>query len=145
MFVMGCSGGGIPGLYPVRGVVKYQGKPVDGATVSFVSTGEGRPATAVTKPDGSYELYTLDSPGALPGSYSVIINKLDAGPEVAPADLGFDPVTGEDLSMKQSADNANKKAPKPKQLVPAKYAAQSTTPLKVEVKDSSNTIDLTLE
>jgi len=145
LLLAGCGGGGIAGLYPVTGTVTYQGKAVDGATVSFLNESEGRPATAITKSDGTYELFTLDSSGALPGSYRVVVSKTEAGPEVAPDDLGFDPVTGADLSMEQSAANAGKRPTKPKDLIPAKYSSPTSTPLTVEVKNSNNVIDLKLE
>ncbi len=141
----GCSGGGIAGLYPVSGTVTYLGKPVEGATVSFINKGEGRPATAVTKVDGSYQLYTLDSKGALPGSYSVLVSKFEALSEEPNKDPGFDPVTGQDLSMEQSAANAGKRQAKAKELIPAKYGSQQTTPLTFDVQDSKNVFDLKLE
>ncbi len=140
----GC-GGGITGLYPVTGTVTYQGKPVAEATISFINEGEGRPATAISKTDGTYQLFTVDSAGALPGKYRVVVSKTEAGPEVAPDDLGFDPVTGQDLSMEQSAANAGKRSTKPKELVPPKYSNPTSTPLMVDVKNTDNVIDLKLE
>jgi hypothetical protein len=141
----GCGSGGIAGVYPVTGTVTYQGKAVEGATVSFLNESEGRPATAITTAEGVYELFTLDSSGALPGNYRVVVTKTEAGPEVAPDDLGFDPVTGADLSMEQSAANAGKRPAKIKDLIPSKYSSPTSTPLSVEVKNSNNVIDLKLE
>lgn len=141
----GCSGGGIAGLYPVSGTVSLKGQPIGDATISFISKDGTRPATAVSKADGSYELYTLDSPGALPGMYNVVVTKMDAPPESANQDLGMSP-TGEDLSMEQAATNVRKPMRKPKELVPSKYANPATTPLNFEVKSSGkNVIDLKLE
>lgn len=143
--LLGCSGGGLEGLYPVTGIVTYQGAPVDGATITFVGEGDARPATAVSKPDGTYELYTLGTLGAAPGKYSVAVAKTEALPESANADLGFS-ASGEDLSMEQAARDVDKPLPAPKELLPAKYNNPGSTPLKFDVKDSgSNVIDLKLE
>ncbi len=140
----GCSGGGLTGLYPVRGTVTLNGKPLEGATITFVGKGDLRPATAISGSDGKYELFTLDSPGAQPGSYSVVVQKMEAPAEASTADAGFD-AQGRDLSMVQAAANVGKGAGKSKDLVPPKYLNPETTPLNFEVKNSSNTIELKLE
>lgn len=141
----GCSGGGLAGLYPVSGTVTYQGQPVEGASISFIGKGETRPATAVSKKDGTYELYTLDSRGAFPGRYSVVVTKTEAPPESANKDLGMNPA-GVDLSMDQAAANVGKPIPKPKELLPVKYASPATTTLDFEVKNTGNNVfDLKLE
>jgi hypothetical protein len=140
----GCGSSGLAGLYPVKGKITQGGKPLDNATISFISQTDGRPATAVSKSDGSYELYTLDSPGAFPGSYSVVVMKMDISPESSNADAGFD-ASGQDLSMVEAASNAGKQSYKAKQLIPAKYGRPDSTPLKFEVKNTSNVIDLMIE
>ena len=143
--IAGCSDVGIPGLYPVGGRVTYEGKPVNGATISFVGRGTERPATAISKGDGTYDLYTLDSRGAMPGNYNVVVTKIEAPPDWANKVSGFD-AAGKDLSMEQSAANVGKPIPQSKQILPAKYGNQSTTPLIFEVKNSvENVIDLKLE
>ena len=143
--IAGCADGGIPGLYLVSGRVTYEGKPVDGATISFVGRGTERPATAISKADGTYDLHTLDSRGALPGNYNVVVTKMEAPPDLANKVAGFD-ADGKDLSMEQSAANVGKPIPQIKQLLPAKYGSQTTTPLIFEVKNSGkNVIDLNLE
>lgn len=141
----GCADGGMPGLYPVTGKLTYEGEPVDGATISFVGRGTERPATAISKSDGTYDLFMLDSRGAMPGNYNVVVTKMEAPPESANKVAGFD-ADGKDLSMEQSAANVGKPIPQAKQLLPAKYGNQSTTPLIFEVKNSEkNVIDLKLE
>jgi hypothetical protein len=127
----GCSGQG--GLVPVSGKVTYKGQPVAGATVLFMGDENTRPATAITGPDGHYGLMTLDSNGAMPGVYAVVVSKTD------------EPPSGEPPSMEEAAKLANRPPPPPKQLLPAKYADAVKTPLKHEVKKGqSNTFDLTL-
>jgi hypothetical protein len=128
----GCSSStGIDGTVPVKGKVTYKGQPVDGASVAFVGDSEKqRPAGAITAADGTYELKTGDSSGALPGAYSVLVTKSEAA------------AVGE-MSMEDAAKQGMPAAPK--QLLPAKYADPLQTPLKFEVKAGPNTIDLPLE
>src|SRR6266576_391459 len=79
-FTLGCGPSNPLGTSPVSGKVTYNGKPIEGATVSFIPDGDGRPATAITGPDGSYSLTTLNWPGAVPGQYTVILRKTDHVP-----------------------------------------------------------------
>lgn len=70
----GCGGG--PAA--VSGVVTLDGKPVEGATVSFSPEGAGTVggSTGKTGPDGRYTLRTVtaDKPGAAPGKHKVTIS-----------------------------------------------------------------------
>ena len=133
-FSAGCSSGNALGTVPVSGKVTYKGQPVEGATVTFQGEGDARPATAITAADGTYHLTTLDSPGAIPGTYTVLVEKIET-----PAELN------KLVSMEDAAKNAAKPLPQPKKLLPAKYADAAKTPLKHEVKKGqSNTFDLTL-
>lgn len=143
--VGGCSRGGLPGLQPVTGTVTYQGKPVDGALISFVSEGQTRAATAVSQADGSFELYTLETPGAEPGKYIVVVTKVETPAGSNEPDPGFNE-QGVDLSMLQAAQSAGKPQPKPAELLPVKYSNPETSPLRFEVKDASgNVCELKLE
>ena len=127
----GCSRSS--GLAPVTGKVTYKGQPVPGATIVFMGDENTRPATAVSGADGSYSLMTLDAKGAMPGSYSVVVTKTDAPP------------AGEPPSMEDAAKLANRPPPAPKELLPAKYADATKSPLKFEVKaGQSNKLDLPL-
>ena len=54
----GCSGTRRPPTYPVTGTVIMQGKPVAGAAITFVPTGEGEAASAITDSAGKYALST---------------------------------------------------------------------------------------
>jgi cell division septation protein DedD len=130
--VSGCSRNS--GLVPVSGKVTYQGQPVPGATVLFMGDANSRPATAISGPDGSYSLRTLDSKGALPGQYTAVVSKTE---------LSSDP--GEPPSMEEAAKAANRPPPPPKKLLPAKYADAAKSPLKFEVKKGqTNSFDLQL-
>jgi hypothetical protein len=132
--VAGCGGGGVSGTSPVRGKVTYNGEAVEGATISFYSEAEGvRPAVAVSASDGTYELKTLDTAGAMPGKYVVLVAKTETPPELM-----------KEVSMDEAAANAGKPLPQPKELLPPKYGDAAQTPFKVEVKSGANTIDLAL-
>jgi hypothetical protein len=120
----GCSNGN--GFVSVSGKVTYKGQPVPRATVVFIGDETTRPATAITGSDGSYSLMTLDSKGAMPGKYSVVVTKTDAPPE-----------QGEPPSMEEAAKLANRPPPAVKQLLPVKYGDATRTPLQCEVKPGS--------
>jgi len=129
----GCQRGSVSGTVPVRGKVTYRGQPVGGATVMFLGGPESRPAVAVTDASGEYHLQTLDSDGALPGQYTVLVTKTDA----PPAD-------DRPVSMDEAAKNRGQPI-QPKQLLPAKYADPAKSPLKIEViAGQANVADLSL-
>ena|SRR5438067_10115185 len=131
---LGCGQHNPLGTVPVSGKVTYNGQPVEGATVSFIPDGDGRPATAITGPDGAYTLTTLNWQGAVPGQYTVVVRKTD----IAPAST-------QPVSMEEALKLNNKPPPPPKELLPAKYSDATKSPLKVEVKKGQkNAIDLPL-
>src|SRR5438477_4354898 len=107
----GCWQGNSLGTVPVSGKVTYKDQPVEGATVSFIPDGDGRPATAITGPDGAYTLTTLNWQGAVPGQYTVVVRKTD----IAPAST-------QPVSMEEALKLNNKPPPPPKELLPVKYA-----------------------
>src|SRR5262245_32621080 len=74
----GCAPRNSLGTVAVTGKVIHKGQPVEGATISFIPDGDGRPATAISGAGGAYSLFTLDSSGALPGSYTVVVRKMEA-------------------------------------------------------------------
>ena len=134
LFLAGCGSGSVSGTSPVKGKVTYNGQPVEGATISFYSEAEGvRPAVAISGSDGTYELKTLDTTGAMPGKYVVLVAKTEIPPELM-----------KEVSMDEAAANAGKPLPQPKELLPAKYLDAAQTPFKFEVKPGDNTIDLAL-
>lgn len=116
----------------VTGVVTYQNKPVEGATVTF-NPGTGstaRAAFGVTDSNGKYSLTTYESnDGAIPGKYFVTVAK-KVGPE-RPAD----PAREEDYVPPE--DMPKQPVAAPVSVLPAKYAAPTTSGLTADVTDKS--------
>jgi len=80
--VAGCGEG--PRLVPVSGIATLDGKPIEGATLSFMPTSgnvTSTPGTDVTGPDGNFSMTYSGRAGLAPGKYKVLISKSE---EVAP-------------------------------------------------------------
>jgi hypothetical protein len=140
----GC-GDGYPARVPVSGSVTFQGKPLAGANITFLSTAsDGKSASGKTDDNGNYQLSSYAThDGAIPGDYIVTVAVLDmttANLDVATAeDLGADYTA----MMNAAASNRPKTQPGG---VPAKYADASQTDLKQSVSAGGpNVIDLKLE
>ena len=75
--LVGCGDSG-PKLAPVSGIVTLNGKPLEGAVVTFepdASVKDGIPANDVTGPDGNYRAFTKGRVGVMPGKYHVVVTK----------------------------------------------------------------------
>jgi len=110
---------------PVKGVVTYEGKPLEtGEIVFFPETGE-QIAHGKIQPDGSFELTTYEEgDGAFPGTHTVtIISERD-----------MEGVSAEDpeASLEPS-------------YIPVKYNMQKTSGLTAVVKEGDNEIKFDLE
>lgn len=82
----GCSGGK---RSPVAGKVTFQGKTVNGGSLTFTPQGEGKPATATIQSDGTFNAgSTEEGDGAAPGTYRVTYSapviELPEGKELRP-------------------------------------------------------------
>lgn len=128
--VVGCGGGG-SGTASVSGHVKYKGKPVPKANVSFTpAEGTSRAATGLTDDNGYYKLGTFSSnDGALPGKYRVAI--IARGPDRAPKPGE----TGSGMPGEMMPGDP---------AIPVKYFAPDSSGLTFEVKKGSNTADFEL-
>lgn len=129
--LVGCNSKSVTGTVPVAGKVTYKGAPVEGAIITFVPEGSGRPATATTVAGGVFSLTTVDASGAMPGKYKVIVDKVDYG-------------AGATLSMEAAASGIGAEGNATRAL-PAKYAEAASTPLAIEVPSGGKKdIDLAL-
>jgi hypothetical protein len=142
----GCSGEGArsaPDRIPVSGIVMYKNAPVEGALVTFYNDKAPRNATGTTGKDGKFTLTMIDpNDGAVAGTNLITISREDS--PAAPA-VSNTPPSPADLA-KQMSDTkiGDPKAKKASTSLPAKYASQTTTPLKEEVSASNNQFTLQL-
>lgn len=83
LLALACAGCGASNakLHPVAGMVTYEGKAVEGATVLFIPPG-GAPSMGETDASGKYTLITRGKPGAPEGTYDVTISKKRGGTQV---------------------------------------------------------------
>ncbi len=127
-----------PMLYPVRGRVTVDGKPLAKAIVAFLPefSDGGTHSVAETKPDGTYELAYMGRPGVGRGGYRVVVSYI-VGPNGKVADLkAHSPV---DTAM---APELNKG----KELLPPRYSDFSKTELGATVLPAGPfTFDFNLE
>ena len=134
IFLLGCSSqpDDRPARVPVRGVVKYKGKPVEKANVVFSPIAAGQPgAGAITDANGEFTLKTFeDADGAVPGKYQVGVSR---------ATIDFSQVEEvvEDPDMPPEDYNPFGPPPKTIQELPKKYLSAPTSGLTYEVKDGS--------
>ncbi len=130
----GCSrGNGFPPPVPVSGSVSYQGKPVDGASITFLAgDGGGRSASGTTDSQGAFQLTTFStSDGALPGDYTVTIAKMESK-------IGGDMDASNpdaDYNQMMAAAGSNNLAKLQKAILPEKYADATKSGLKRSVVD----------
>ena len=122
LFVL--SGCGKSKLHPVKGIVTLNGKPLEKATVLFISEeADGRDVFALTDAEGKFELSThTPKDGAMAGSYKIVIqySEPDEGPLLTfatPAD-----------AQKASADKPPKEP-----ILPSIYTDPGQTILKQQV------------
>lgn len=154
----GCGGGGDvkvkhPDCSSAAGVVTYNDKPVEGARVMLISADtkkNGWGCTGNTDAGGKFEITTSFAPstqvkGIPPGDYSVLVTKIE---KLTTAEMEAAKKEGEENQKKiaAGADPASLTNPgAPKNLVPAKYADEFKSDLKVKVEKAGNTnIDLKL-
>jgi len=120
-----------------------QGKPVAGAAVTFVPTGEGgEAASAITDSDGKYALTTWRAgDGARPGEYRVKVSKQEQQ-TVDPSKM----VKNLSIEEEQKIYVENKKPPPPaKSLIPTKYQDDQTSGLVHKVEAKPTTFDIKIE
>lgn len=139
---VGCGGADKP--VPVKGVVMMNGQPISGAAVQFVVIGTGgRPASAETKEDGSYQM-TTNTPGdgALPGEYRVLISWEPPPPPVFRS--GEEGPSRQDMQRALDQHQAKLKKAGKGVTVPAIYSDPGKTPLTVKVPAPGGRADFTL-
>ncbi|MER3415419.1 MAG: hypothetical protein C4297_04290 [Gemmataceae bacterium] len=138
----GC-GGGASGAKPapVKGRILLDGKPLEGATVTFIpESGKGQPASGRTDSQGQFVLTTHNTgDGAVPGSYKVTVRKelaIAGGEALDPSKPG-----PQYFEMMKKAGEQAKGA---KSEVHPNYADPNKTPLKYTVPASGLDVEIKL-
>jgi len=132
VFLAAGCGDGKKKLAKVSGVVKLDGKALDGASVVFHPADGGRPSTGTTGADGHFTLTTYNSgDGAQIGEHKVVITKPNQPDVVAPPpnDPKAMAEAMKDFEARRKAE-AGKAKPS---IVPASYGDLQKTPLKAVV------------
>lgn len=165
---VGCGGESNPPTQPVTGVVKLDGKAIEGAQITFTpdpSNPENRAAAGVTDAEGRYSLTSFVSgDGAMAGKYNIIVTKYDtpdggANPYGDGGGVSIDENLSEeeqqeafDKAYAAGADDMAKSMKAgarqtPKNELPEKYAAITTSGLTYTVTEGDNeyNIDLTMK
>lgn len=118
----GCAGNDGPEIATVSGTILADGKPLDGASITFVPK-DGRPSVATSDAEGHYKLsYTNDKQGAVVGPHTVRVT------------------TARDAS---GGEGDQPLVPARKELLPAHYNTNSD--LTAEVKSGDNIINFELQ
>ena len=123
--LMGCSGRPYEGevRIPLSGKVTYDGKPIDGGTISFLPADESKRVSGGPLIQGAYSV--PEEKGANPGSYRV--------------EVRWPQPTGKKYKDPDTLETFNEQ----KESMPARYNTQSE--LKVEVSATQNTFDFDLK
>jgi hypothetical protein len=124
VFALGCTGKPPATGKPVKGTVTYSGSPVEGASVSFISStvsGYGS-----TDTEGHFTLRTGQGEGLPVGDYQVTVTKTELPP------------TGKVATSDQDYVPPDPDAPPAvaKDLLPAKYQTTASSDLKASVTAS---------
>ncbi|SRR6056297_2787824 len=120
---VGCGGSNFANPIPVQGTVSYQGKPVEGAKVTFLSRTGGRSASGTTDGTGAYALTTFNTDdGALADEYTVTIAKYDSAETGESIDLDNGEMGDDYAAMMDSAASGGAAINKEDSQLPAQYA-----------------------
>lgn len=141
---VGCGGGAEKAasrlaVYPVSGTLKFKGRPIAGADITFVCAEKDKSAFGRTDDQGNFQLTTYSgNDGAVDGKHVVVVSKPDVGPVVKgldPEDPAYDPIA---LSRMPP--------PRPKTSeFPARYTDVKKSDLIAVVTPDANNTALVLE
>lgn len=149
--------------YPVSGVVKLDGDPVAGASVTFYSE-DGRSYSGGTDASGAFKLNAGEKAGIPAGTYKVMVTKIaslvESGESAKPGESDYIKAIekqkkenekskgavmskgGSKMMMPTGPGSAG--APPPKSELPSLYASVATTPLSFTVPLPANSVSLDL-
>jgi hypothetical protein len=129
---------------PASGTVTYQGKPVDGALVTFL--GEGNVlGSGTTDAAGKYTISTLGKPGAVPGKNAVAITKQTGATGAPQAATGpATPPSPEEIQKMAGTMKKSMVGSKVENLLPVKYANPGESGFTADVQPGKSTFDFAL-
>lgn len=135
----GCGGS----LVKTEGVVKLDGSPVEGATVTFASEDGSKSYTGFTDSAGKFVLQSGDKVGAASGQYKVTVvktPKVSGLENVKPGDPAYFKQMEKDVPKGHPGYGTplrtGPSTPKVNSELPAIYALTTTTPLTATVPSS---------
>jgi hypothetical protein len=130
----GCYGGGLDGLYQVKGQVTLDDKPIEGANVFFApvkKTTKSRAAAGLTDSKGNFRLTTLKTnDGIYPGTYRIHLSKSELAEEAK--------ILTEEERQKKYTNKNGIYSPPYTQAIPAKYTNPETSGFNYIVKAGKN-------
>lgn len=139
--VFSCGCGDDLGRVPAGGVITFQGRPVENATVTFLAQSEGGvTGEARTGADGKFSVSSAGEKGIPPGTYGVAIVKIEGE--------GFEVEGGTPEEQQKAMMEMMMKGPSPakqKNAIPEKYGKHSSSGLKAEVSDNSEKNQFTFD
>jgi hypothetical protein len=141
-----CAGCGHPeGFYPVSGKVLYRGEPASGAAVYFHSRGPAVPdvevPSGVVEPDGTFRIASGEVPGALAGSYDVLIEWRDPSASRVPVTPVSDRGRAKGRGKAAPAGPRGRlEAHRPPDRLKGRYFNPDRPLLTAEVKPGTNTL-----
>lgn len=152
LLLSGCGSG----LSKVEGVVKLDGAPVEGATVTFAAGEGGKTYTGLTDAQGNFSLIGSDGkPGALPGDYKITVVKTKGfageGKDMSPGSDDYKKAMADQMKGEMKKSGGGKGGPPGKgsggggiqSELPAKYAEANTSGFTAKVPTSGPvTLDL---
>jgi hypothetical protein len=123
-----------PRVAHAGGVVRFNGRPLEGGLVTFTNPTLGVSATGRTDAEGRFTLTTFAAgDGAVPGKHTVSVSKVQTPSPVV------------DKSAAPVWRNARTPPPpQPRWLIPRRYGNAETSGLTAEVSESGNS-DIILE
>ncbi|MCU0874759.1 MAG: DUF4198 domain-containing protein [Pirellulaceae bacterium] len=140
----GCRDSGLPEVFPVTGSVTFQGKPLEGATVTFFAKegklAAGELAFGTTDAEGRFRLRSQAGPtealdGAIAGEHRVTISKL-VPPQGMTEEVYQQKVEAEKAAGESGVYGAPREVVPPRvELLPSQYSDVQQTTLTATVKD----------
>jgi len=151
--LVGCGGGGdakvkVPDVVPAAGTVTYNEKPLEGASVLFMSAETKKNSWACagqTDAAGKFEITSTFSPstqvkGLPAGEYTVVVTKMEKTKTMTPAEIDAMKKEMDEKAMQAAKSGGNPVTVQPKtpSMIPEKYGADTTSDLKVKIEKPGN-------